>query len=86
VSNEPLPGSSEYIQAHWEDEREFVDWVGSFSANQEEFATLAAHPNDTLHQAKARIQRRERFGRAKNSVLKFLRQLQPGKIHHWTQG
>jgi hypothetical protein len=80
------PGSSEHIQIRWDDEREFVDWVRSVSANQEEFKTLAAHPQSTLYQAKAHVQKRERLSRAKNGVLKFLRQLQLGKIHHGTPG
>ena len=78
---EPLPGSSEPIQVHWDDEREFVDWIGSVSANQEEFKMLAAHPDYSLRQAKAHVQKRVRLSSAKNGVLKFLRQLQLGNMH-----
>ena len=83
---EPLPGSSEYIQVHWDDEREFVDWIGSVSANQEEFKMLATHPEYTLPQARTHVRKRVRLSRAKTGVLKFLRQLQLGKIHHGSPG
>jgi hypothetical protein len=83
---EPLPATSDCIQIRWEDEREFVDWIGTVSANQDEFNSLAANPDYTLYQAREHARKRDRRRRAKNGVLKFLRQLQLGKIHHGTPG
>ena len=65
-------GTLEVIRNTSDDDGDFLEWLGSVSATQDELQTLGAHPSITLNQAKERV-RQEQGDRGRNGVLQVVR-------------
>jgi hypothetical protein len=70
------PAMSDHTQTDSHDDSEFLDWLESVSASQEEIKTLLSHPYYSLYQAKEHARQRTMVSRPRNAVSKLFSQFQ----------
>ena len=76
---------SDHTQTDSHDDNEFLDWLESVGASQEEIKALLSHPYYSLYQAKERVQQRRIVSRPRNALSKLLSQFQGRYEGGWKQ-
>ncbi|TMH08337.1 MAG: hypothetical protein E6H67_01590 [Betaproteobacteria bacterium] len=76
---------SNHTQTDSHDDSEFLDWLESVGASQEEIKTLLSHPYYSLYQAKEHVRQREMVSRPRNAVSRMLSQFRGRYESGWKQ-
>ena len=76
---------SDHTQTDSHDDYEFLDWLESIGASQEEIKTLLSHPYYSLHEAKEHVRQRRMVSRPRNAVSRLLSQFQGRYDGRWKQ-
>ena len=79
------PAMSDPTQTDSHDDDEFLDWLESVGASQEEIRTLLSHPHYSLYQAKEHVRQRRMVSRPRSAVSRMLSQFQGRYESGWKQ-
>ena len=79
------PAMSNHTQTDSHDDSEFLDWLESVGASQEEIKTLLSHPYYSLYQAKEHVRQRGMVSRPRNAVSRMLSQFRGRYESGWKQ-